>query len=304
MNSSGKQLFKTEKSISIFQKKNKRNKQERLAFLLTFPALLFILALVVYPLCFAISQSFQLSDGSIGIDHYRSILKDSTFWSVLWNTVKFTFIIVSLEVIVGLIVAIFLQQLNSKLKSFLRAVFMIPLLMSPVVASYEWMWLLNDQYGLVPHLFKWLGLESPLWLADPKWAFFSIVIVDMWIATPFVILIFSSALASLPKDPYESAEIDGATKLQQFYYLTLPLLKPAFLIVLIIRTMDVFRLYDAVAILTNGGPGLSTTTLSILAFKTGITFGQLEVASAIAILTIIPIFIITLIYLRVIRLNR
>jgi ABC-type sugar transport system permease subunit len=279
-------------------------KRERLAFLLTLPALLAIFLLVLYPLGYSFYRSFQGMDASFSVEHYATILADKTFWKVAWNTVKFTVVMVAIEVVLGLSVALCLQRVNSWLRNVLRAFFMIPLLIAPVVASYEWMWLFNDQYGLVTTAIKALGMESPLWLADPKWAFVSVVIVDLWIATPFVILVFQSALSSLPADPYEAAKVEGANQFQTFFYLTLPFLRPVFLIVLIIRTMDAFRLYDSIAVLTSGGPGLATTTLSVLIFKTGINFGQIEEASAMSILTVIPILIITLIYIRLLRLNR
>lgn len=295
--------FSTGQTINK-SKTSKLNREGRLAFLLTFPALIIILSLIAYPLGYSLVSSFYPQSGNFGIGNYASILKDKFFWVVFINTLKFTVVIVSIEVLTGLLVAICLEKLNTHFKNFFRAIFILPLLMSPVVASYEWMWLFNDQYGLVPHMIKLLGIKPPLFLVEPIWAFFSIVIVDMWIATPFVILVFQSSLASLPRDPYECADIEGATRLQQFWYITLPLLKPAFLIILIIRTMDVFRIYDAVVVLTGGGPGLFTTSMSLLAFRTGINFGQLGKASAMSILITIPILIVTVIYLKVFVLKK
>jgi multiple sugar transport system permease protein len=275
-----------------------QKQRARLAIFLTAPALICILLLVLYPLGYAILNSFKISDGSFGMESYLDILNDALFWEVFWNTVKFTIIIVGSEVILGLIVALSLQKMNRVIRNTLRAFFMIPLLVAPVVASYEWMWLFNDQYGLINFLLKAVGLNPPLWLAEPNWAFFSIVIVDMWIATPFVILILQSALSSLPAEPYESAKVEGASGFQLFIHLTLPYLKPALLVILIIRTMDVFRLYDAVAVLTNGGPGLATTTLSMLIFRTGMSYGELGKASAMSIVTIVPILLVSLFYIR------
>lgn len=284
-------------SINFQKTQSLGRKNARLAFLLALPAIILIALVVAYPIGFSVVKSFTTREG-YSLKNYKSILSDNSFSFTLLNTIKFTLIIVIIELVIGLIVALCLQ--NIKIRNSFRALFTIPLLVSPVVSSYAWMWLLNDQYGLISHILKFMKITPPLWLANPNWAFISIVIVDMWIATPFVIIVFQSALASLPKSPYESAEIDGASSIQKFRYLTLPFLKPAFLVILTIRTMDVFRIYDSIVVLTGGGPGNATMSLSLLAFRTGITFGNLKGGSAMSLLMTIPLFIATIICIRAI----
>ncbi|MDL2253217.1 sugar ABC transporter permease [Ruminococcaceae bacterium OttesenSCG-928-I18] len=272
----------------------------RVAVLLILPAVVLILLIIAYPLVYSLFSSFQLADGGWGLDHYQTVLGSKEFWSAFKNTLLFTAGIVSAEIVLGFIVALGLQKLPTHVRNVCRGLMIIPLLISPVIASYEWMWMLNDQYGLVNQILGAIGITPPLWLVKPGWAFFSISLVDIWVSTPFVILVFQSALASLPKEPYEQAELDGASALKKFLYLTLPYLRGPLIVVLIIRTMDVFRIYDAIAVLTGGGPGTATTSLSLLAFRTGIDFGRMQQSSAMSLLMMIPILIVTAFYIRMI----
>ena len=269
-----------------------------IAFWLTFPAIFLIIIIIGYPLLFSISSSLKNTTGNISWINYQAVLADKYFWLSLKNTALFTIIIVSLEIVIGFSIALCLQQLKFKLRDFFRALFIFPLLMSSVIAAYEWMWLFNDQYGLINQVLLRLSIKPPLWLVNSSWAFFSICVVDIWVATPFVILVFQSALASLPKETYEQASLEGANAIQKFLYLTLPYMKNPIFVVLIIRTMDVFRIYDSIAVLTGGGPGVSTTSLSLFAFRTGISFGKLNQSAAISLLMIFPMLLITAIYIR------
>ena len=272
--------------------------EKRTAFWLTVPAIILIIIIIGYPLFYSVLSSFQESNGAFSLANYQTTLTDNYFWKAIGNTALFTLIIVSAEIIIGFAVALCLQQFKTNFRDIFRAIFTFPLLMSSVIAAYEWMWLFNDQYGLINQILLLIGVKPPLWLINPGWSFFSICIVDIWVATPFVILVFQSSLASLPVEPYEQASLEGANSLQKFLYLTLPYMKNPILVVLIIRTMDVFRIYDAIAVLTGGGPGVSTISISLFAFKTGISFGKLHQSSAISLLMILPILLVTAFYIK------
>lgn len=278
--------------------------RERSALLLTIPAIAAICLLVLYPLGYSINQSFRSVDGLLTTQNYDGALHDPAFRAAVWNTVRFTVIMVTVETLLGLAVALALQEIGRRARSFFRAAFMIPLLVAPVVGAYQWMWLLNDQYGAINALLGHFHVQPPLWLSSPHWAFFAVILVDVWIATPFAVLVFQSALSSLPSDVYEAARLDGASRLQSFWFITRPLLKPAFLIIVVIRTMDAFRIYDVIAVLTGGGPGNATGSLSLVAVKTGIGIGNLNIAAAMSILTLLPILVATLVFLRLIRFDR
>jgi ABC-type sugar transport system permease subunit len=278
-----------------------RQQQCRLAIGLVLPALVLICALVVYPLGYAIYKSFTNPSGDWSFSNFELALESGGFQVALWNTVRFTALMVLLEIALGLPIALALQEIGRRKRNVLRALFLIPLLIAPVVAAYEWEWLLNNQYGLFSQILDKLGLTAPLWLANPHWAFVTIILVDIWSATPFAILIFQAALASFPVEVYDAARVDGASRMQAFWFITRPLLKPAFGVVLVIRTMDAFRIYDIIQVLTGGGPGTATQSLSTLTEKTGVYFGQLNLASAMAVLTLLPILAVTLVYLKWIR---
>lgn len=275
--------------------------RQRAALFLTLPALATIAILVVYPLGYSIVQSFTSPDGNITAANFVGAIGNPAFRTAFTNTVLYTVIMVSCELVLGLVVAISLQEVRPRVRNVLRALFLIPLLVAPVVASYQWSWLLNGQYGVINVFLRWLGLAPPLWLASPGWAFVIVILVDLWISTPFAVLIFQSALASLPDEIYEAVRLDGASRWQSFRLITTPLLRPALVIVLIIRTMDAFRIYDIIAVLTGGGPGSATTSLSVEAVQTGINIGNLNGAAAMSILTLLPVLVVTLVYLRLIR---
>jgi multiple sugar transport system permease protein len=262
-----------------------------------------VTALVIYPLSYAIRQSLTSYAGHFTLSNFTDALTSYTFHVALWNTVRYTVLMVGLEILIGLPVALALQEIGRRKRNIIRALLLVPLLIAPVVAAYEWMWLLNDQYGLFSQFLGHLGITAPLWLANPHWAFFTVVLVDVWSATPFSILIFQTTLMAIPEDIYEAARVDGANRLRSFWYITRPLLKPAFFIILIIRTMDAFRIYDIIQVLTGGGPGLATQSLSTLTVKTGVSLGELNQASAMAVLTLLPILAVTLLYIRVIRVD-
>jgi len=263
-----------------------RSANERFAFLMALPALLLIGALVLYPLVSSLVMSFQMErngeEAFVGLRNYSVALMSSSFANALGNTVVFTTLAVGIEVTLGLTLAMLLQAHGARARRLFRSLIILPLMISPTVAALEWGWLYNDRYGLFDYITSKLGFGSPLWLSNPRLALFSIIAVDVWIATPFAVLVFSAALQSIPAEPLEAARVDGANRWQVFRYVQLPFLKPALLVVVLIRAMDAFRVFDIVYILTGGGPGVSTQTLSVYIFQTGFTFLNLERASALS----------------------
>jgi multiple sugar transport system permease protein len=184
----------------------------------------------------------------------------------VWNTISFTFISVSLETIFGLIVAL---VLNARFpgRGLVRAAILIPWAIPTIVSGKMWAWMLNDQFGILNHILLGLGLISQkiAWTANPDTAIIAILIVDVWKTTPFMALHILAGLQLVPGDVYEAAQIDGATKWQTFIKITLPLVKVPLMVAVLFRTLDVLRIYDLPAILTNGGGG--TTSLSMLVIK-------------------------------------
>jgi len=205
-----------------------------------------------------------------------------------------------IELIIGFAVAIVLNQVLPGSKVF-RVIFTLPLMIAPVVSGLQWRWLFADQYGVINYILSTIGLKGPLWLATPWGAKASILISDVWLATPFVILILLAAMSSLPEEFYEAAQLDGARSDQIFRYITLPLLRPALLLILVIRLSDAFRVFDIVYIITQGGPGGATEVLSTYIYKDTFTNLNFGVGSAASFIVMIIIAIVSYSCVRLLR---
>jgi multiple sugar transport system permease protein len=256
--------------------------------LMLLPALVLLGLLVVYPLCYSVWISLQSQAGNLTLANYLSLLGDPVFYAALRNTIVFTAVAVGLEFLIGLGLAFALQNVRLQVRTLVRSVLLLPLMIAPVVAALEWRWLFNDQYGLIGYLASLVDLRAPLWLADPKVAMWSVVAVDVWIATPFVMLVSNAALHTLPQEPYEAVTLDGASW-QLFRYLTLPFLRPAILVILLIRAIDALRVFDIVFVLTKGGPGYSTETLTMYAYRLSFSFQEFGKGAALSFLLLILI---------------
>jgi multiple sugar transport system permease protein len=248
------------------------------------PALILLGGLVVYPLCYSVWISLRSYAGDLTLNNYLSLLRDPVFYIALRNTVFFTVVSVALEVLIGLGLALALQTVQPGKRNLIRSILLLPLMVAPAVAALEWRWLFNDQYGLIGYLASCLKVHAPLWLADPKVALWSVVLVDLWIATPFVMLVLNAALHNLPSEPYEAATLDGASNWQLFCFLTVPFLKPAILVIFLIRVIDALRVFDIVFVLTKGGPGYSTETLTMYAYRLSFSFQQFGKGAALSFL--------------------
>lgn len=266
--------------------------RRRAGIFLTLPALIVMAATVLYPILWSLKISLYQSEGMlstgsfVGLKNYIKVLESSVFQSALWNTLGFVAATIIVELIIGFAVALVLNR-NLPGSSFFRVLFTLPLMIAPVIAGLQWRWLFADQYGAVNHVLAVFGIDGPLWMGTVWGARAAVLISNVWLAVPFVILILLAAMSSLSEDLYEAARLDGANAAQIFWKITLPLLKPAILMILVVRLSDAFRVFDIVYILTGGGPGGSTEVLSTYIYKTtftGLHFGQGAAASFIVML--------------------
>jgi multiple sugar transport system permease protein len=232
------------------------------------PALLLLSIVTVYPLFHVIYLSLQRRllifgiSKYTGLDNYRFLLQDSRFFNALKNTAYFTVLSVSLEVLLGLAIAILLHR-SLRMKGLIRAVVLIPWAVPTVVSARMWEWIYNSDSGVLNYL---LGMKIN-WLGSPFWAINAAVFMDVWKTTPFVAILLTAGLQVIPQDIYRAAKLDGAGAWAVFRKITLPMLMPVILVVLIFRTLDALRVFDAVYVLTGGGPANTTETLSIYAYK-------------------------------------
>lgn len=259
------------------------------------PAVLLLIATFLVPLLYSFIISLSDSSSVIGnrlewtgFSNYISVLGSSRFREALFHTCFFVTATIILEFIFGFAIALLLHA-ETKGSRVFKLIFAIPLMVAPVVSGLQWRWLFADQYGLINYLLSLLGLEAPLWFASASASWVTIIAANLWLATPFVILVLLAGLGGLSEDLNEAARIDGANRRQMFFKITLPLLKPTILIILVIRITDAFRIYDLVYILTGGGPGGRTEVLSTYIYKSTFTdwkFGQGAAASFLVMLLI------------------
>ena len=232
-----------------------------LAFVMGFP--------LVYALLLSVS-SFTLLHTKllpfVGLDNFTRVMSDEYFRNSVLLTIKYSTATVIGEFVLGLGVALMLNSVT-RFKVIYFAILTIPMAMSPVAVGLIWHMLLQPNLGIVNEVLKSVGLASVDWLGNSRLGFWTVVFIDIWQQVSFVILILAAGLASLPRDPYEAAEVDGATSFQQFWHITLPMLRPVAAIAIIIQLINEFRTYDLVYVLTKGGPGISTELLSFFAYK-------------------------------------
>ena len=263
------------------------------------PAIIILSLVTIYPLIYVFYLSLHRNMPIFGISkfvalkNYMFLLKDERFWNALKNTIYFTGISVMAELLLGLMIAIFLNR-PFRGKGIVRAIVLIPWAIPTVVSAKMWEWIYNLDFGILNYILR----EDINWLGSPFWAINAAIFMDIWKTTPFAVLLFMAGLKLIPRELYQAAKVDGASDIQIFINITLPLLKPIVLVVLLFRTLDAFRVFDAIYVLTGGGPGNSTETLSIYAYKTLFQTLQFGYGSALSVVVFLCIGIISLFYVR------
>jgi len=260
------------------------------------PAVAVLAAVAVLPVLGAVWLSLHRSivvlheQRFIGLSNFRFLLSDGRFWSASGTTAYFTAVAVAAELALGLPVALLLQRGGG----LLRAAVLLPWAIPTAVSARMWAWLFNADYGLLHRLAP--GID---WLGSPRTALHAAILVDVWKTTPFVALILLAGLQAIPQDVIKAARVDGAGPTRVFASITLPLLKPAILLALLFRALDAFRVFDAIYVLTEGGPANATETLSIYAYKTLMRSGDFGYGSMLSVATFACVLLLGLGLLRV-----
>ncbi|QHE51697.1 carbohydrate ABC transporter permease [Pontibacillus sp. HMF3514] len=291
-------------SKNIAEKKRKSGNaflksERRLPYYLLLPTFIILVILTVFPIGYSIVVSFSGFDtfgnstGFQGLQNYIDIFKSIPFWNALMITLIYTVLAVSLEMFLGFNLALMVSN-DGKMMNYLRWFLIIPMMLSPLVVAVVFKLMLNTDMGIINYMLQSLGFSKVNFLGDSMTAFLSLVAVDIWQWTPMCFLILLAGLQSLPKDPFEAAEIDGASKFQIVRFVTLPMLKPIIIVALVIRTMDALRTFDQVFVLTQGGPGRSTETISFLMYRSAMKFSDFGFSSAgLLIVLVVTILIST-----------
>jgi len=272
-----------------------------LPYVLIAPAVAVLLALSIYPLIYSITVSLQVGE-SWGIGNFTRLFSDTFFLTAMAHTFVFAVAALTCEFLLGLGLALLLNS-HIRGRGFFRATLLVPMMLPPVVAAIVWRLLLNPNFGAINGTLKQVGVDTePLtWTASPVLAMLSVIAVDVWQWTPFVFLVLLAGLQAIPQEPYEAALIDGSTRWQTFRHVTLPLLKPAILIVLLLRTMDLLRVFDQIFILTEGGPGFATETISLYIYRAAFRFFDFGYAAAMSFVLLALTNIISVFYMKLLR---
>jgi multiple sugar transport system permease protein len=276
-----------------------------LPYLLVAPALAVLLALSIYPLLYSITVSLQQETASgvvWTLGHFKRLATDNFFRTAMAHTVVYAMAALTCEFVLGLGLALLLNQ-QIRGRGVFRASLLVPMMLPTVVVGVVWRLMLNPNFGAINGTLRHLGIntERLTWTASPRLAFLAVIAVDVWQWTPFVFLVLLAGLQAIPQEPYEAALIDGSSRWQTFRHVTLPLLKPAILIVLLLRTMDLLRVFDQVFILTEGGPGFATELISLYIYRTAFRFSDFGYAAAMSFVLLALTNVVSVVYLKLLQ---
>ncbi len=281
------------------RKRNRMAAMNRLSpYLFMVPAVAIMAMALIYPLGYMIWGSFREWNPSqtigeaefVGFKNYITLWADPNFHESLWVTLKFAFICVSVEMVLGVGLALLLDR-DIRGMSLLRTMFILPMMIAPVVVGLMWRYMYHPTVGTFNRTLESLGLPKIDWLGNH--ALTSVIIADIWQWTPFIFILSLAALQSLPRSALEAARIDGATAWQQIWFIKLPLMMPVLIVTCLLRLIDAFKVLEVILVLTQGGPGLSTEILALRISRTATEFRELGVAAAMSNYLLILLLILT-----------
>lgn len=282
-------------------------RKARTGWLYLLPTIAILLLITVYPLgrtiylsFFEAGLRFPLNPKFVGLLNYQNLIADPVWWRAVLNTLVFTVSSVALETVLGLIIAM-LVHTNFRGRGLVRTAMLVPWAIPGVVAAQLWRWMLNDVYGVINDVLLKLHLigRPYAWLAEGVLIMFAVVLADVWKTTPFMALILLAGLQAIPKELYEAATVDGATPAQQFWRITLPLLRPVLLVALIFRTLDALRVFDMIYVMA--GTQIKTISISIYGRQQLMEFADLGYGSAVSTAIFLIIAIYTVVYLSTLK---
>lgn len=272
-----------------------RKREQLIGWMLLTPALLLLLLVFAYPIARAFWLSLftqnlgtQLQLVFSGLDNYGRMVGDGRFWQALGNTTIFTSISVFLELVLGMGIALVLNQ-SFRGRGVVRTIAILPWALPTALMGLAWAWIFNDQYGIVNDILHRLGLISTgvsiSWLGEPTLAMLAVICAEVWKTTPFISILLLAGLQSIPSDLYEAYAIDGANSWQSFRQITLPLLIPQILIALLFRFAQAFGIFDLIAVMTGGGPAGATEMVSIYIYATVMRYLDFGYGAALVVVT-------------------
>lgn len=267
------------------------------------PAVIFVVVMVAFPLGYTLAISLRdwnlttyAAQRWIGIQNYLTLFSDARFWAAMGRTLAFSFGAVAVEMILGVAIALFLNR-EIRGKNLTKTLFLLPMVATPVAVGMVWLLIYEPTIGLANHVLRLVGMMPQPWLTSRKTVLGSLMLVDIWQWTPIIMLITLAGLAILPRDPYDSARIDGANKAQILARITLPLVMPTVLVGILIRLIDALKTYDIIYSTTQGGPGEASETLNILGYVLGFSYFKMGLGAALIVLFLVTVTLVSLLVL-------
>jgi multiple sugar transport system permease protein len=265
------------------------------------PALFIIGAVIIFPWLFTLWMSVNRwtlgqSQSFVGLENYIRLATDFRFWESLWHTMVYTVLSVVAPLLLGTLAALVFDT-KFPFHRFLRSIFVMPMMATPVAIALVWTMMYHPQLGVLNYLLSLAGIGPQEWIFNQNSVIPSLVVVETWQWTPLVMLIVLGGLASVPREPYESAEIDGANAWQKFRYLTLPMIMPFVMIAVIIRSIDALKSFDIIYAMTQGGPGTASETINIYLYNTAFAYYDIGYGSAMAVVFFVIIVALSFILL-------
>ncbi|MDF2984778.1 MAG: sugar transporter permease [Eubacterium sp.] len=278
---------------------------KNLKYIFTLPTIIFVLAMILFPLGYTLVLSFfewgmsnSVPMKFIGLENYTSLFTDDRFLPAVGRTFYFSAIALFFEVVLGVSVALFLNR-EMVGKNIVKTAFLLPMVATPVAVGLVWTLIYEPTIGIANVIVKAVGLKPLVWLGSPDTALASLMLVDVWQWTPMVMLVVLAGISSLSTEPFESAMVDGATKWQTLWKVTLPLLRPTIFTAILLRLIDVLKTFDIIYATTQGGPGFATETMNILSFRLAFEYFQFGKASATLVVFFIIVLSIAAIFIKV-----
>jgi len=265
------------------QKAMKR--RSTIAFLMALPLIIIILALVIYPAGYALMLATlnKSMEEFVGLENFEFLFDRETFWMVVWQSCLFAGSAVIFKALIGFIVAHLVHNIPLKGQRKWRGMLLIPWVIPPAMSTLAWLWLFDSSYSAFNWILEGLGFERVLWLGEPGWARFSVILVNVWYGAPFFMIMYLAALKSVPEQLYEAAEIDGAGWWQRMWFITLPMMRNIIAITVLFSLIVTFANFDIVRVLTAGGPIDQTHVFATYSFKLGIESSDIPLGAAVSL---------------------
>ncbi|RDJ19732.1 sugar ABC transporter permease [Bosea caraganae] len=270
-------------------------------WLFSLPAVLVILGVIVFPWIFTLYMSahdWKIGGGPefVGLQNFAELFKDARFIESMGHTAYFTILAVVLPILFGTAAALVFHR-EFPFRGLLRTIFVMPMMATPVAVALVWTMMFHPQLGVLNYLLSLVGIGPQNWVYDPNTVIPTLILVEVWHWTPLVMLIVLGGLAGLPREPYESALIDGANAWHMFRHITLPLVWPFIMVAIVIRTIDALKAFDTIFVITQGGPGTASETLNIFLYLQAFQFYKIGYASAVVVIFFVIIIMLSLLLL-------